>query len=268
MTAIDTAIDNIIVDLGASACATAEFTTAENKITDALSEIDSLNTDIVKLDNEIKDINLDSYLEYDDVLNLYASLIIGILMLLPMIFLGVAWPLQQLKRLEWLPPAVYIVFASISTAFMGLLSTSILPLLIAYSDGCNDLDTFLKRTINEDSFNFYVDCTNPTTVFTEFQTFLTDAVTGATAASGLLVTADAACPDNLSGIIDDVDSVIASVNTDLTALLQCNKLNGLYTSAKQDACGSNTYNVILHLHQGIFGKFVPRVCKTFSDQTY
>lgn len=222
----------------------------------AKTEFNSLKSDIVELDSEIKNIEVDSYLEYDEFFNLYGSLIIGILMLLPIILLGIFWPLQQLNRVQWFPSTIYIVLASISTFFMGILSIIFLVLTIVYSDGCNDIDTFLKRTINQESFNFYSDCTTSTEIYPEFKTFLDDHISFIGNAQSLLEDADPFCPEDFTNLVSDFDTLIDSVNNNLKPLLQCGTFNNLYEGAKEDACGNNTYSVILHLHQSIFSKFI------------
>lgn len=220
-----------------------------------MEDIQQLYDDASKLNNELNDFSLDSYANYDDHVNLYGPIGIGVGIILPIFCLAVLWPLHQRKTISSWPATTAIVFAIVASVLLWILSTAFIPATVAYSDACNSIDTVVKRVADEPSLTFYIDC-NPTTndVFDDFQDLLTDASTAAVDAKIVIPILDANCGEDLSGLVTLLDDVIAKIDNEATTLLSCGELNTLYTNSKGIVCGDETYTVVLHLHQAFIGK--------------
>jgi len=233
------------------------LTNAINAKEDALTQLNSLDADASSLNDELNDFTLDSYIKYDDNINLYGPIGIGAGIILPILFMAVLWPLNQRKIIPSCPATTSIVFSIMAFVFLWILSTAFIPAIVAYSDACNSIDTVVKRISNEDSLRYYIDC-DPTTqtVFGEFQTKLTTATDEATNARNLLQTLNenGVCTGLLTDLVTDVDAVIALIENDATDLLSCSRLQTIYTTSKGIVCGDETYTLVLHLHQAFIGK--------------
>lgn len=258
-------IENVKIDLGATIAVAQTIDCGLGSIPgfialaitnkqNALNELTSLEADAIDFQDGINDIDASSYTKYDDNINLYGPIVISVSMLLPLLLLVILWPLRQRNTIPSWPSTVAVSSSIFATFLLCLLSTGLLPAIIAYSDGCNDIDNFLTRTVDEPALEFYITCTN-NEMFEDFQDYIDTSTLEAELASTILKNNDATCPDDLLALATDLDTLMDVVNTNSTSLLGCSRIQGLYNSAKDTACGKDTYKEVLHLHQAFFGMF-------------
>lgn len=224
--------------------------TADTEVQAALDGVAALKEDVQSLKSDIDDVKLDSYSDYDGVINLYVSLAIGLSILLPMVVTAIMWPLKQANKIK---SASYLVSASFATFFMAVLGAGFLCSTIAYSDLCNDIDAVATRLVDDPAFEFYVDCTNGNSIYPEFQTSINDAVLEVDNAIDTLTGQDNECGPNLATVDDALDAIKAQLEGPMTDLVKCDRLTTLYHRSTDVLCGSRTYDFVLHMHQSIFG---------------
>ena len=220
----------------------------------ALNELVQLEADAIDLQEGINDIDVSSYSEYDNYMNLYGPIAVGVSMMLPILLMAILWPLSQRKTIPSCPATTALSSSVFSTVILALLCTGLLPAIIAYSDACYDIDNFMTRTVDEPALTFYINCNNDE-LFDDFQDYIDTSTAEVEIASTILKNNNATCSDDLFILANELDELMDTINTNSTSILGCSRIQDLYTSAKDTACGENTYMEVLRLHQAFFGKF-------------
>ena len=249
MTTLETDTTNVKDAIEASGCQTL-IDNAGTEVQAALDGVQSLKGDVQSLKSDIDDVKVDSYSDYDGVINLYASLAIGLLILLPMVVTAIMWPLRQANKIK---SVSYLVSASFATFFMAVLGAGFLCSTIAYSDLCNDVDAVATRLVDDPAFEFYVDCTAGNDIYGDFRTSIDNAVTDVDDAIAALADAAALCAENFDPIENSLNAIKAQLEGEMTGLVKCDTLTTLYHRSTDVLCGSKTYEFVLHMHQSIFG---------------
>ena len=252
LTAIKTDID------GGGICGETAVFPIANVVMEAivtLTRIKSTSNDIA---GGVADIDVSSYKKYDDNINLYGPIAVGTAMLLPLLMVAIFWPLGEQKKVPSGVAKSAAGSAIFATVLLAILSTGLLPTIIAFSDGCTDADAVIKRIVGQPAFDFYIDC-DPTqdNIYEPFQVDIEAAISNVTTANEQLLALYATCPElNLPVYANQMNVTMDTLVEGANDLLVCSRPQGVYTTAKQAACGDDVYMVVLHLHQAFFGTYL------------
>ena len=221
----------------------------------AIAEIEKVRSVSNDIADGVADIDVSSYEKYDDNINLYGPIVVGTAMLLPLFMVAIFWPLGEQKKVPSGVAKSAAGSAIFATVLLAILSTGLLPTIIAFSDGCTDADAVVKRTVGQPAFDFYIDC-DPTQdgIYEPFQVDINASIANVTTANEQLIALNATCPEaNLTVYADQMTVTMDTLVEGANDLLVCSRPQGVYTTAKQTACGDDVYMVVLHLHQAFFG---------------
>lgn len=224
----------------------------------AITELEKVLSASSNIADGFADIDVSSYKKYDDNINLYGPIAIGTAILLPLLMVAILWPLGEQKKVSAGVAKSAAAGAIFATVLLAILATGLLPAIIAFSDGCTDADAVIKRTVDEPAFNFYIDCDpDQDGIYEPFQTDINTTIANVTTANEQLLALNATCPEaNLPVYADQMNFTMDTLVEGAKNLLVCSRPQGVYTTAKQAACGDDVYMVVLHLHQAFFGTYL------------
>lgn len=226
-------------------------------VTAAIAELEEVRSASDDIADGVASIDVSSYKKYDENINLYGPIAVGTAMLLPLLMVTILWPLGEQKKIPAGVAKSAAGGAIFATVLLAILSTGLLPAIIAFSDGCTDADAVVKRTVDQPAFNFYIDC-DPTQdgIYEPFQADIDAATANITTANDQLLALNATCPDaNLTAYADQMVAIMDTLVEGANDLLVCSRPQNVYTTAKRAACGDDVYMVVLHLHQAFFGTY-------------